>query len=259
MGQKTRDDKVGQLTYSAGNILMAATTSSPAYLTIGGQQYTVTSQLSVALPSLSAAVRYQIYAVQTSGVVSLVISTNENSTGPSGFSSWKLVGSFRADGQASVGFGSFINIKGVPTTQRIAYNATLTGFGTPTLVSFFFEQFGQEMRIQGTFTAGTNNSVLFSTNLPGAWLIDGNSLSIQNTTANPGPTVAGVWTAHTANPQRCNALTATATDAGKIYLGANATPLIPNATASTMASSVVTAMEAVVPIQGWNNTAIEEL
>ncbi len=112
MAQKIRDDKIGALSHSAGNILMAASIASPAYLTIGGQQFKVTTQLSVAVGSLTANTRYQIYAVQSAGVVSLVISLRENSLGPVGYSRWKLVGSILSNYLGA--FGAFINIKGVP-------------------------------------------------------------------------------------------------------------------------------------------------
>ncbi len=116
MAQKIRDDKIGTLSHSAGSILMAASIASPAYLTIGGQQFKVTSQLSVALPSMTANTRYQVYAVQSAGVVSLIISTRENSQGPIGYSRWKLVGSLYSSGKASPDFGCFMTISGIPTS-----------------------------------------------------------------------------------------------------------------------------------------------
>lgn len=120
MAQKLRDDKIGTLQHSAGNIQMLASTSSPAYLTIGGQQYKITSTLVVALPAMTANTRYQVFAVQSGGVVSLVISQNENSVGPVGYTRWKLVGSLYSNGMPSVAFGSFVNIKGVPKTEMIS-------------------------------------------------------------------------------------------------------------------------------------------
>ena len=134
MAQKIRDDKIGALSHSAGNILMAATNALPAYLTIGGQQYKITSQLSVALPAMTANGRYQIYAVQSAGVVSLAISSNENSAGPSGYLGWKLLGSLTADGSSA--FLSFNSIKSPAATFQAAvsrsentnYQAEVDGF-----------------------------------------------------------------------------------------------------------------------------------
>jgi hypothetical protein len=127
MSQKLRNDKIGQLTHSAGNINMIASSANPAFLTIGGQQYKVSSTLVVALPSMTANSRYQVFAVQSGGVVSLVISQNENSVGPVGYSRWKLVGSLYSNN--TLVFGSFVNIKGVPVTNEIPYTPALTSSG----------------------------------------------------------------------------------------------------------------------------------
>lgn len=142
MGQQLFTDKIGTLTHSAGNITMAASMSSPAYLTIGGRQYTVTSNLVVALPTLTANQRYQVFAVVSGGSVILAISTNENSVGPAGYTSWKLVGSLYANGLGSVGFGSFINIEGIPATANpVEWTPTFSGgSGTVTNISCFWER-----------------------------------------------------------------------------------------------------------------------
>jgi hypothetical protein len=121
MGQKFFEDKIGALSHSSGNIFLAA-----SRLTIGGQQY-ATSNLSVALPSMTANTRYQVFAVQSGGVVSLVISQNENSVGPAGYVSWKLVGSLYAN--EALSFGGFLNIKGVPSSDEISHNASLSTSG----------------------------------------------------------------------------------------------------------------------------------
>lgn len=120
MAQKLRDDKIGTIQHNAGSIQMLASSSSPAYLTVGGQQYKITSNLSRLIASdvtMVANTRYQVFAVVNSGVVELRVSLNENSVGPSGFTRWLLIGSFYANGLASVAFGSFVNINGVPETD----------------------------------------------------------------------------------------------------------------------------------------------
>lgn len=120
-----RKDKVGTLTHGSGNINMAS-----SILTIGGLQYDTEGARSVALPTMTANTRYQVYAVISGGDVILVISQNENSVGPSGYTSWKLVGSFYSNGLLSVAFGSFVNIVGVPQTSNVVpYTPTLVGSG----------------------------------------------------------------------------------------------------------------------------------
>ena len=120
-----RKDKIGTLTHGSGSINMTS-----SILTIGGLQYDTEGSRSVVLPAMSANTRYQIYAVISGGDVELVVSQNENSVGPSGYTSWKLVGSFYSNGLASVAFGSFVNIVGTPQTQQpIDYTPTLVGSG----------------------------------------------------------------------------------------------------------------------------------
>jgi hypothetical protein len=128
MGQKLFQDKIGTLNYSAGNIVMTASVSNPAYLTIGGKQHKITTSLSVSANLSSANTRYQVYAVLSGGIPALVISQNENSQGPSGFSFWKLIGSYYSNGLISIGFGSFVNTEGTPRTQNpIPLKITIKG------------------------------------------------------------------------------------------------------------------------------------
>lgn len=83
-----RKIQVSQLSHSAGVI--------SAY--ING----VLFQVSVG--TLTANTLYMIYYTSAG----LVISTNVNSVGPSGYSGWVLVGAFYSNGLSSVGFGAFI-------------------------------------------------------------------------------------------------------------------------------------------------------
>lgn len=112
MGQVLQKDRIGALSESSGTITLGS-----SVLTIGGQQY-VTSALNVSATLAAANTRYQIYAVLNSGVVELVVSTNENSVGPVGYVAWKLVGSYLS---ASIGsFSSFISITGIPEMKNWA-------------------------------------------------------------------------------------------------------------------------------------------
>lgn len=113
MGQRLRQDKITALSESSGTITLAP----GAVLTIGGQQYVIDSPLNVAANLMLPVNRYQIFAVLDSGDVQLVVSSNENSQGPAGYSSWKLVGSYYTNGLDVIGFGSFVNIVGVPRTN----------------------------------------------------------------------------------------------------------------------------------------------
>ena len=67
------------------------------------------------LSGLVAHTRYQLYLIPNG---TMVFSTNENSVGPTGQSSWILVGSFYANGETSVAFGSFVKIEDEPKTDN---------------------------------------------------------------------------------------------------------------------------------------------
>lgn len=102
-------DKIGTLSYSAPNV-----TLGPSLVTVGGQQYRTLTSLTANTGTLTANTLYCVYVVISGGTPQLVVSTNVNSAGPSGYSRWKLVGAFYSNGLVSVGFGYFLNITGTP-------------------------------------------------------------------------------------------------------------------------------------------------
>lgn len=163
---------------------MASSTSAPSYLTIGGQQYTITSNLSVAVGTVTSGTRYQVYAVQSAGVVSLVISANENSSGPASFSSWKLVASFYgANGSV---FGGFVSLRGSPQSEVIdgGVNSFSTNGGTVTkgtsniADTITFRREGSYAWIESHYAqsnAGTSTGTNILLALPGSLAVDPNN------------------------------------------------------------------------------------
>lgn len=137
----------------------------------------------------------------------------------------------------------------ITNTDRTPYTPTIGGFGTVSLISFFWERNGRDMIIQGSYTAGTISGSLASFSLPANTALSSSHISLQNTTAQAGPQF-GVWVPNTANPQRNHALTALGSTNTIIYAGSNSTPLTP-ATGAVFASGVVTAIDVKVPISGW--------
>lgn len=161
MGQKFFEDKIGTLSHSSGSIFLA-----PSRLTIGGQQRPVLSTLSRSISAdvtMAANTLYMVYAVVDSGVVQLRISPNVNSAGPAGFTAWKLVGAFYSNGLVSVGFGSFVNIKGAPETEAPIQHIPSVNFTGATLSGSFFRS-GSTLKVTGRalFTAGATGT--FSVN-----------------------------------------------------------------------------------------------
>lgn len=114
-------ERIGTLSHAAGVISLAS-----SRITIGGQQYD-TSTLSRTISTdvtLAANTLYMIYAVLVAGVVQLRISTNLNSVGPAGFTTWKLVGAFYSNGgtyaaPSVFALGDFVNINNKPATGWI--------------------------------------------------------------------------------------------------------------------------------------------
>lgn len=124
--RKWFEDRWSTLTQSTGVITLPASSLSIASLTIGGKQYHLTSNLTVSVGTVSTETLYFVYAVISGGTVSLVISLNQNSVGPNGYTAWKLVGAFY--GNFSSTFGSFVTIKGVPTSGWFSHTpAPITG------------------------------------------------------------------------------------------------------------------------------------
>lgn len=66
------------------------------------------------LSGLAANTRYQLYLIPNG---TMVFSINENSVGPSGQTSWFLVGSFYATGNVTPVWGTFVNIEGSPNSR----------------------------------------------------------------------------------------------------------------------------------------------
>lgn len=262
MGQVLRQDKIGQLTHSSGNIIMAASVASPAYLTIGGRQYTVTSNLSVALPSMAANTRYQVFAVQSGGVVSLQISLNENSVGPAGFLSWKLIGSLYSNGMSPVAFGSFVNIKGAPETDVIDYNPTINNFGTTTSVVARWRRSGDNLEGSAGFTSGTHAAAPGSISLPSNFSLQATKLTRNNLTSAVG-SVVGHWGGGNASFHGGPVITAPASNSSLVYhaseyAASSASPLTAT-NANSIDSNSAYEFTFRVPIAGWSNTPIEDL
>lgn len=189
-------DKITTVTHLAGAFNLAA----GAILTIGGLQYTTDAVKTVLLSSITpvGTTRYQIYAVISGGDVILVLSTNQNSTGPAGYTSWKLVGSFYTNGLAIVAFGAFVNIKGRPKTDRkIQYlgqivdatNTQVTS-ASPVTNAYYWEQDGSQALYAGAYyhtgVVGTNGSAQYYVKPPSGHIFINDALGAGNTPSGIG-------------------------------------------------------------------------
>lgn len=179
MGQILQSDKTGVLSHSAGVITLTASSASPAWLTIGGQQYRVTSSLSRTIATdvaIAANTLYMIYAVLNSGVVEMRITTAVNSVGPSGFTSWKLIGAFQANGLTSVAFGSFVNIDGPPRFGPVAFTPRIESQQSNNLITLnptgsvaatgTYQRTGTQITIRVGFRNGSGGTATADINGP---------------------------------------------------------------------------------------------
>lgn len=123
-----------------------------------------TKTYTLVLSTLSSNTRYQIYLVPGGTLVS---STNENSVGPAGYTSWILVGSFYSTSQTVPVFGSFIrDLFGVPETEEYAWVPTVSGLGSGsgTLVYSRMKRIGPEvllrLRYDKDATSGTGSALV---------------------------------------------------------------------------------------------------
>jgi hypothetical protein len=107
MGQLTLQDNIPILTRDSDTQISLPSTyqGKAVRITVGGQQYTRSTSATLSTGSsgfggldtgsIAANTLYYVYAVVSSGVLGLTISTANPGTGPTGFSAWKEIGRFR--------------------------------------------------------------------------------------------------------------------------------------------------------------------
>lgn len=165
MAQKLFDDNIGTLTNNGSSV-----TINNARITLGGQQYAFDG-VSENYPALSAATQYYVYAVLNSGTAELEVSTNDNDTGPTGFTDWRLVGSFITDNTPA--FLAFIdsprflpepsNSQKPIKFQTKTNGANLNTSGTITGLTFSNLTIGEtyQVRLRGIMKCDSSHSATF--------------------------------------------------------------------------------------------------
>ena len=250
MGQILLQDSIGTLSHSTGVISLTAST-----VTVGGQQYntsTLTRTISTDV-TMTANTLYMIYMVIVSGVPQLRISSNVNSVGPSGFTYWKLVGAFYADGLSIVDFGSFVNIENTPITNYMNYLAVFTGFGTATGINFRWRRIGSNLEVLGRFTSGTNTAVEARISLPSGYTTTpyAPTLSVLPASSFVAATSATGWT------NNAQILLEGYVNYVTFALGSSTTLSKSTGNAFGNLSAITVAFS--VPIYNWSNAPIKDL
>lgn len=251
-------DKIGPLSSGAGSVSIGT-----SMLTIGGLQY-ATSGLNGSLSGLTSNALYFIYAVISSGVLSLAISTNVNSVGPVGFTYWKLVGAFYASSATTV--GSFVNIEGSPSSDWFSYTLNITANtpptkGTVTRDEARWRRNADSMEIHYDYaqtSGGSAGSGSYLFPLPGAFAIDTNK---QTTTTSSGQHVVGVSGILNSALQENGWVYAATTTQVSITTGNDSTPLadVSNSRAPLSTAAIRYSFKASVPITGWSSTPLKDL
>lgn len=259
MGQKLFNDKIGTLSHSGGTITMAASSSSPAYLSIGGQQYKITSNLTLAVGTATANTLYMIYAVLNAGVVELVKSTNVNSTGPAGENSWKLVAAFYTG--VSDTFGSFVSIEGTPTSNYFNLSGwSYENFGTPTNEFFYLKRIGKDLIGRIRWDLSANPTSIAALVMPSGFTFSSDLESLQ--THQIGE-FQRIRSGASEEDQAINIITGfyDGSTSNKIYFNrSSASSAYEKSNTSGLAGVGDTLeLEVKIPIDGWNNTPLKDL
>ncbi len=255
MGQVLLKDKIGLLSESAGTITLEA-----SRLTIGGQQYE-TPSLNVSANVSIVNTRYQVYAVRSAGNTILVVDANENSGGPVGFDAHKLVGSYYTNGLASIGFGSFVNIQGVPTTNKIDYLPT-GDWDTAVTYTGFWSRTGDELEADSdVLVTGTPGPGAQIFDLPVNFLVDFNKI-----TSSAAAGILGMGSIHDfgSTQYQLQMNIASTTQVRAFPSTAPGTfvqivSVINSTTPITFVNNDRLFVRYSLPVQDWDNTPIEDL
>lgn len=141
---------------------------------------------------------------------------------------------------------------GPAMTDWIAYTPTITGFGTPTSVEFYYKREGDTLFVQGLFTSGTSTATGATVSIPSGLSIDTTKIPAALGT-NLYTVVGNAGTSGTAG------LLNMTYDAGNVgFSGPTGGNTIGFANGTTIASSGVSlGLNFKVPIAGWSsNTAM---
>lgn len=143
---------------------------------------------------------------------------------------------------------------GTPITSWQAYTPTITGFGTPTLVSFFYRRVGDNAEVRGGFTVGTPTATQAQIGLPSGLVTDSskvytaagatNNNIIGVAAYNSGASASYNVVAPVANQSYVNIAIQSASTGGTVPQ---------NGSAIFAASSVATFFFS-VPIVGWSSS-----
>jgi len=211
------------------------------------------------LSGLTAMALYYLYIRKVSGVTSLVYVTTAPQSMRTSFSDAVLIGAFYANGiTAGVGFGSFVNIEGVPQSQ--VFNYTGTGTWTNTVITSRTKVVGDKMELNQTIQfTGVPASGVFALNLPSNITMDNTKLSSTtgfNYDSNlPGRAKMIVGSAYEGSVLRNSD---TSYVLSYLDVNANAAFVTPTAPAAFSAAGHYIHVEVILPILNYSNVPLKD-
>ena len=223
---------------------------------IGGQ-HQFKSSLNVAIPTLTANTLYMIYAVLSApNTPALVISTNVNSVGPAGYTSWDLIGAFYANGMTSVGFGSFVNIIGQPETDMMPYVPVLSWVSNVNTPSGNWKRIGDKHMQNAYFNiVGPMSATTLTVAPPTNLLWDTNKIS----TGAAYTGTNGVWGAVRAGVTVQSGVVGVVGNNSTNWLVNNVNAYVNNTNPNTWGNGDNFSCDFSSPIAGWSNTQLKDL
>lgn len=193
MGQIRGSDNIPSVVKASTTSLTLAATylGKPTRLTLGGQQYTISSALTLNTAtiglngldagSLASNTLYYVYgAVNTGGTVGLVASLSAPATGPSGFAANKFLGRFRTDFAAAavntVAMDASIQPQGAAFSSVTLTPAWTNTTGMTVTNALTTYRYGEELVLNGysTFVGDGSSASTIYLNFSGLTIIVAN-------------------------------------------------------------------------------------
>jgi len=244
--------------YPGGNVTAVSSTysilTSDGFLVLSGASFTIT------LPT-AVGVKCQEYTLKHTGTSiaqQYTIATTSSQT-IGGIAGGSYVLMTAQESLTVFSDGSNWQIKQHFTeTGPNAYTPTITGVGTATTISFFWERHGALMRIYGAFTSGTVAAALVSLTLPSTAAINSTNLAITANTTSASGAMVGVakLAAIQSAATQASVVTAPGTSTTLVYVGAGSTtsqfiPANGNATGTVFVSASITQFDFSIPITNF--------
>jgi len=215
-------DAQGRLTAastgSSGSALLGVTTKTANYTITGSDDLilgdTSGGTFTLTLPTAASAASGRVYTIKytDSGFANALTIDGDGSETIDG----DLTKALRTEGETltiiSDGSNWVVTSRIIPGISR-AYTPTITGFGTPSSVTFVWSRCDEFIEVHGIFNAGTSTSTAASISLPSGLNIDTTNISTTYMIGDAGRDVVSATT------NDYSVMASTATSVSNVYFG----------------------------------------